>query len=166
MTESHQPSWRPQQKRRDALYDSFILIDSYHSGPHVGWSKVEPSVESLYLLSHLCAVEHCRVELEGPPCEDEIFSSCFQLSQYSTVPQLPCAPLLLTQVQRRLFSLAITNTCNQTSCGSGRYAFLSITTFIRPGISVWAPFIRSGSPRLTRLHPLWHTLHSAMFTGG
>jgi hypothetical protein len=25
------------------------------------------------LLSHLCAVEHCRVELEGPPCKDEIF---------------------------------------------------------------------------------------------
>lgn len=109
----------------------------------MGWIKVEPSAESLHLLSYLCAVDHCHVQLEASPCEDELFrvvqSACPMYHSTSVAVHgfaLRCFSLRF----RYLFNLAITNTCNQTSSSTGVFSFLSIKTFILSRISVCGSF--------------------------
>lgn len=94
---------------------------------------MEPSAESLYFLSHLCAVEHCYVQLEASPCEDQLFRVVLSACPvyHSTAVAIHGLALCCFSLRfRYLFKLATTNTCNQTSSSTGVFSFLSITTFI------------------------------------
>jgi hypothetical protein len=75
---------------------------------------------------HFCAVDHCHVEGQAVPCEDELSATVFifpSVSQYlnglSVGRSWPFASLFVTQVQRDVFKLSITNSCGPTSNSTG-----------------------------------------------
>lgn len=104
---------------------------------------MEQSAESLHLLSHLYAVDHCHVQLEAFPCEDELFRVVQLACQmyHSTALAVHGLALRCFSLRYRYLSnLAITNTRNQTSSSTGVFSFLSTKTFILSRISVCGTF--------------------------